>query len=54
MTDPAKFVSGAHTWHGIVPERMAVLIFFLGTPIRGLAMALRFRSNEALPSTASS
>lgn len=43
VTDPAQLVSGAHTTHGIVHAFMAVVIFFLATPIAGLAMACRFR-----------
>jgi hypothetical membrane protein len=43
VTDPAKLVNGAHTWHGIVHAFMAVVIFFIATPIAGLAMARRMR-----------
>jgi hypothetical membrane protein len=43
VTDPARLVSGAHTWHGIVHALMAVVIFFIATPIAGLATARRLR-----------
>lgn len=43
VTDPARLVSGAHTWHGIVHALTAVVIFFIATPIAGLAMARRLR-----------
>lgn len=43
VTDPAKLVNGAHSWHGIVHAFMAVVIFFIATPIAGLAMAWRVR-----------
>jgi hypothetical membrane protein len=43
VTDPAKLVNGAHSWHGIVHAFMAVVIFFIATPIAGLAMARRVR-----------
>jgi hypothetical membrane protein len=43
VTDPAKLVAGAHTWHGVVHALMAVVIFFIATPIAGLATARRVR-----------
>ena len=43
VTDPAKPAPGAHTWHGVVHALMAVIIFFIATPIAGLATARRFR-----------
>lgn len=43
VTDPAKLVGGAHSWHGIVHALMAVVIFFLATPVAGLALAWRVR-----------
>lgn len=43
VTDPAKLVNGAHSWHGIVHAFTAVVIFFIATPIAGLAMARRVR-----------
>jgi hypothetical protein len=43
VTDPARLVSGAHTWHGVVHALMAVVIFFIATPIAGLAIARRLR-----------
>lgn len=43
VTDPAKLVHGAHSWHGIVHAFMAVVIFFIATPIAALAMARRVR-----------
>jgi hypothetical membrane protein len=43
VTDPAKLVNGAHSWHGIVHAFTAVVIFFIATPIAGLAMAWRVR-----------
>jgi hypothetical membrane protein len=43
VTDPAKLVNGAHSWHGIVHAFMAVVIFFIATPIAGVAMAWRVR-----------
>jgi hypothetical membrane protein len=43
VTDPAKLVNGAHSWHGIVHAFMAVVIFFIATPIAALAMAWRVR-----------
>ena len=43
MTDPAKLVNGAHSWHGIVHAFTAVVIFFIATPIAGLATAWRVR-----------
>lgn len=41
VTDPARLVNGAHSWHGIVHAFTAVVIFFIATPIAGLAMARR-------------
>ena len=46
VTDPAKLVTGAHTWHGTVHALMAVVIFFIATPIAGLAMARRCRGQR--------
>jgi len=46
VTDPATLTSGAHTWHGVIHALMAVVIFFIGTPIAGLATALRFRAER--------
>jgi hypothetical membrane protein len=46
VTDPLKLVAGVHTWHGIVHGLMAVVIFFIATPIAGLAMARRSRSRR--------
>jgi hypothetical membrane protein len=43
VTDPHKLVSGAHTWHGVVHSLMAVVIFFIATPVAGFAMARRLR-----------
>jgi hypothetical membrane protein len=43
VTDPARLVAGAHTWHGVVHALMAVVIFFIATPIAGLATARRLR-----------
>lgn len=43
VTDPARLVNGAHSWHGIVHAFMAVVIFFIATPIAGLATARRVR-----------
>lgn len=44
VTDPAKSVAGAHTtWHGTVHALMAVVIFFVATPIAALATARRLR-----------
>lgn len=43
VTDPARLVSGAHTWHGVVHALMAVVIFFIATPVAGLAAARRLR-----------
>jgi hypothetical membrane protein len=43
VTDPARLVSGAKTWHGAVHALMAVVIFFIATPIAGLAAARRLR-----------
>jgi hypothetical membrane protein len=45
VTDPAKLVTGAHTWHGVVHDLMAVVIFFIATPIAALAAARRFRDH---------
>lgn len=42
VTDPAQLVNGAHTVHGIVHALMAVVIFFIATPIAGLALGLRW------------
>lgn len=47
VTDPAKLVSGAHTWHGIVHAFMAVVIFFIATPLAALATAWRLRGRRA-------
>jgi hypothetical membrane protein len=41
VTDPATLVKGAATWHGMVHALMAVVIFFIGTPVAGAAMARR-------------
>jgi hypothetical membrane protein len=46
VTDPAKLVSGAHTWHGVVHALMAVVIFFIATPVAGLATARRLRGQR--------
>jgi hypothetical membrane protein len=46
VTDPAKLTSGAHSWHGVVHALMAVVIFFIGTPIAGLATAVRWRADR--------
>lgn len=46
VTDPATLVGTAHTWHGIVHAFTAVVIFFLATPIAGLAMAWRTRATR--------
>ncbi len=43
VTDPAKLVAGSHTWHGMVHALMAVVIFFIATPIAGLFTGFRFR-----------
>ena len=43
VTDPARLVSGAHTWHGMVHALMAVVIFFIATPAAALATARRLR-----------
>jgi hypothetical membrane protein len=43
VTDPAKLVNGAHSWHGIVHAFTAVVIFFIATPIAALAVARRMR-----------
>lgn len=43
VTDPARLVTGAHTWHGVVHALMAVVIFFIATPVAALAAARRFR-----------
>jgi hypothetical membrane protein len=48
VTDPARLVSGAHTWHGVVHALMAVVIFFIATPIAGLAMARRLSHQRRL------
>ncbi len=41
VTDPARLISGAHTWHGLVHALMAVVIFFVATPAAALAAARR-------------
>ena len=46
VTDPAKLVAGARTWHGMVHALMAVVIFFIAAPVAGLAMARRCRSQR--------
>ena len=46
VTDPATLVAGARTWHGMVHALMAVVIFFIATPIAALAMARRCRSQR--------
>jgi hypothetical membrane protein len=46
VTDPARLVNGAHSWHGVVHAFMAVVIFFIATPIAGLAMARRVRGRR--------
>lgn len=46
VTDPARLVAGAHTWHGVVHALMAVVIFFIATPIAGLAMARRLHHHH--------
>jgi hypothetical membrane protein len=46
VTDPAKLITGAHTWHGIVHALMAVVIFFIATPIAALALAVGFRRQK--------
>jgi len=43
VTDPARLLAGAHTWHGVVHALMAVVIFFIATPVAGLATARRLR-----------
>ena len=43
VTDPARLVTSAHTWHGVVHALMAVVMFFIATPIAALAAARRFR-----------
>jgi hypothetical membrane protein len=43
VTDPAKLVTGAKTWHGFVHALMAAVIFFVATPIASAAMAIRMR-----------
>lgn len=43
VTDPAHLVSGAQSVHGMVHALMAVVIFFIATPIAGLAMTRRYR-----------
>jgi hypothetical membrane protein len=48
VTDPAKLVSGAHTWHGMVHVFMAVVIFFIGIPVAALALARRLRGLRSL------
>lgn len=47
VTDPARLVTGAHTWHGDVHALMAVVIFFIATPIAALATARRLRRQRA-------
>jgi hypothetical protein len=46
VTDPARLVSGAHTLHGMIHAFMAVVIFFLATPIAAGAMARRCRTQR--------
>lgn len=46
VTDPAKLVTGAHTWHGDVHALMAVVIFFIATPTAALATARRARGQR--------
>jgi hypothetical protein len=46
VTDPATLVGGTHTWHGFVHGLMAAVIFFIGTPVAGLAMARRARRHR--------
>lgn len=43
VTDPARLVAGAHTWHGVVHALTAAIIFFVATPVAALAAAIRFR-----------
>lgn len=43
VTDPARLINGAHTWHGMVHAFMAVVIFFIAIPVAGLAIARRLR-----------
>lgn len=43
VTDPTKLLHDAHTWHGMVHAFTAVVIFFISTPIAGLAMARQVR-----------
>jgi hypothetical protein len=50
VTDPATLVSGASSWHGIVHAFMAVVIFFIATPIASAAMAWRVRRNRRFAS----
>ena len=47
VTDKAKLVTGAHTWHGTVHALMAAVIFFIATPIAALAMARRCRGQRS-------
>jgi hypothetical membrane protein len=46
VTDPARLLSGAHTWHGMVHGLMAAVIFFIATPIAALATARRCRGQR--------
>jgi hypothetical membrane protein len=46
VTDPARLVADARTWHGVVHALMAVVIFFIATPVAGLAMARRCRGQR--------
>ncbi len=46
VTDPARLVTGAHTVHGTIHELMAVVVFFIATPVGALASARRFRSQR--------
>src|SRR5262249_33906234 len=48
VTDPARLVSGTHTWHGMVHAFMAVVIFFIATPIAALATARGLRNRRRL------
>ena len=47
VTDKARLVTGAHTWHGMVHGLMAAVIFFIATPIAALAMARRCRGQRS-------
>ena len=46
VTDPARLITGAHTWHGMVHGLMAAVIFFIATPVAGLATARRLRDQR--------